>query len=158
MSVCVCVWRGGGCYSEISCCVLAPPHHFVYSHLFLLECFSSSQILPVKNTGEKARGRNGGQQNLSEEKGPLRGPSSLLQNAPRDEDKRSKGKKKSFYSLKIDFCSLTGRQVASNWGRRAGFFSTQKLRIKPFFRMFIFLRRTQSYNHKNCFGMKLCLF
>lgn len=40
--------------------------------LFILDSFPSSQTLPVKNTGEKMRGRNGGEQNLfSEELGPL---------------------------------------------------------------------------------------
>lgn len=120
-----------------------PSTSFAPPRLFLFKSFSSSQILPVKTTGEKARGRNGGQQNLSEDKGPLRGPSSLLQNAPRDEDERSKKKKKtSLYFLKIDFCSLTGSQVASHWGRRAGSLvhkSWFKKKKKAFCRMLIFL-------------------
>lgn len=94
--MCACV-RGGTI--QKSCLVFYPLHIFYSPRLFLFKSFSSSQILPVKTTGEKARGRNGGQQNLSEDKGPLRGPSSLLQNAPRDEDERSKKKKKRLFTF-----------------------------------------------------------
>lgn len=67
---------------------------FIKTHLFLFFSFPSLQILPVKNTGEKMRGRNGGEQNLSEEKGPLSEPPFLQRMCPEMEgDERSKRKK-----------------------------------------------------------------
>lgn len=115
--VCVCVCERRGAIQKTHV-VFYPLHIVLFTpHLFLLECFSSSQILPVKNTGEKARGRNGGQQRLSEEKGPLRGPSSLLQNAPRDEDERSKKKKK---------VSLHSKDRFLFFNREAGCFSLRE--------------------------------
>lgn len=95
-----------------------PPSLFIKTCLFLFYSFPSSQILPVKNTGEKMRGRNGGEQNLSEEKGPLSEAPFPPKNAPRDGERWKKWKKKncSLYFLKIDFSltprgGLTGRQV-----------------------------------------------
>lgn len=64
------------------------------------------------------RGRNGGEQNLSEEKGPLSEPPFPPKNVPRDGGRWKKLKKKasSLFFLKIDFSftlrgRLTGRQV-----------------------------------------------
>lgn len=73
--------------------VLPPLHHFV--HAQIPQPFYQNPLVPVlllpfitnppsENTGEKMRGRNGGEQNLSEEKGPLSDPPFPPKNAPRD--------------------------------------------------------------------------
>lgn len=113
----------------ILCCVLRTPLYiilfmlkspslFIKTRLFLFYSFPSSQILPVKNTGEKMRGRNGGEQNLSEEKGPLSEPPFPCKECAQRWRKMKEVKKKncSLYFLKIDFSftprgRLTGRQV-----------------------------------------------
>lgn len=121
-SVCVCTCTCACLRTILKSCVEPPA-----PHLPLHLSFSSSQILPVKNAGEKARGRNGGQQNLSEEKGPLRGPSSLLQNVPRDEDERSLKKKKVSLLSKDRFLFCNWEAGCSSLGEEGRYFGTQKL-------------------------------
>lgn len=103
-----------------------PPALFTKTRLFLFCSFPSSQILPVKNTGEKMRGRKWRRAKSLRGEGPIkRGPVlskecaqrwSKMKEVKKRRRKRRKKKNVSLYFLKIDFSrtprgGLTGRQV-----------------------------------------------